>query len=413
MLIISMLKGVPARTTGIVSVSGVLRREEMDLVMNPHDSKALQAAHYVRGEAGGKIIALSMGPEPKLVPIMNELYEPKQESKLIPRMPIYGVDENILLSDRRMAGADTLATAYALACGIRKILEIHKEAVEELLKIAETDASADEIEKKAKELYDQNLIPNRIYSTLPTVKDSIVGLFKAGKITREELVEKLREERERVFNDFIILAGMKTSDGETGNTGPQTAEGLSEFLGRLIPHVAFVRDFEIIPEEGIVIASRRVGNLTQKLRVPIPCLLTVHTEYVPRIPRAGRQKSVRLNKYKGKITQVKVWNADYIGADPSKLGLAGSPTIVGPGMEIGKPPVQKILGETLVFESDVEKLQVGDKSYGPFKKGDIVPEDIPREVVEQLRREGKVSVFTLKHLMEELFGGMKVLAKAV
>ena len=411
MLIITMIKGVPARTTGVITVSGVLRREEMDLVMNPHDSKALQAAHYVRQAIGGKIVAVSMGPEPKIVPIMQDLYEPNQESKYVPRMPIYGVDENIVLSDRRMAGADTLATAYALSAGIKKIIDIHAEAVNSLINLVKSDASATEIEKKAEELYRENLIPNKIYSTLPTIKDSAVKLFVEGSISREELLNKLEEALNDVYN-FIILAGMKTSDGETGNTGPQTAEGLGELLGKLIPHVAFVRDFEIFPDERIIVASRRVGNLVQKLRIPLPCLLTIHTEYTPRIPPAGYQKKAKRNGYRGQVRKVKVWDADYIGADPSRLGFAGSPTIVGPGMEIGKPPVQKIVGESLVFEQDVEEFEWRGSKYGPFKKGDLV-QNLPEELVKDLREKNIVGVFTLKHLLDELFGGVRLVARAV
>jgi len=411
MLIIALIKGVPARTTGIITVSGVLRREEMDLVMNPHDAKALQAADYMRQIAGGKIITISMGPEPKIVPIMNDLYGPSQDSKYVPRMPIYGVDENIILSDRRMAGADTLATAYALSFGIKKILDIHADAIKELINIVESGAAPEEIVNKARQLYDDNLIPNKIYSTLPTVKNSYVRLFAEGKISREELVAKLREELDEVYN-FIIIAGMKTSDGETGNTGPQTAEGLSELLNRTIPHLAFVRDFEAYPDERIIIATRRVGNLMQKVRIPIPCLLTIHTEYIPRIPPAKYQKQAKLNSYKGQVRQIKVWNADYIGADPSKLGFAGSPTIVGPGMEIGKPPVQKIVGESLVFEKDIAQFEWRGAKYGPFKKGDLV-QGLPEELVNELRGRGEVGVFTLKHLLDELFGGVKLVARAV
>ncbi len=411
MLIIAMLKGVPAKTTGVITVSGVLRREEMELVMNPHDTRALEAAYYLKRRVGGKVIGLSMGPEPKLVPIMNDLYEPNQESRLVPRMPIYGVDENVLLSDRRMAGADTLATAYALAKGIHRIIQLHQEALDELIELVRNNASPAEVESKARELYNENMLPNKVYSTLPTVRDSSVRLFVEGRISREQLLEKLEEARGDLMN-FIVLAGMKTSDGETGNTGPQTAEGLSEFLGITIPHAAFVVDFEVSPEENSVIAERKLGNLLQKLRIPIPCLLTLHTEYTPRVPPASVQKRVRLNNYRGQLRKIRVWDAAYIGADPEKLGFAGSPTIVGPGMEIGRPPVQKIVGKTLVFKQDMDKFEWNGKRYGPFKKYDPVG-DLPEELVRELGGKGLLEVFTLKHMIEELFGGLQVVARAV
>jgi len=108
LLIIALIKGVPARTTQVVEVGGVLNREAMDLVLNPHDSKAIEAADFVRRRVGGKTIALSMGPDTKLIPIMKPLFDAE----------VFGVDEQYVLSDTRMAGADTLATSYTVALGI-------------------------------------------------------------------------------------------------------------------------------------------------------------------------------------------------------------------------------------------------------------------------------------------------------
>ena len=80
MLIISLLKGVPAKTTKVVTVGGVLKREEMDIVMNPHDMKAIEAADFVKRRIGGKTIALSMGPDIKLAPLVQPLHEPRHPS---------------------------------------------------------------------------------------------------------------------------------------------------------------------------------------------------------------------------------------------------------------------------------------------------------------------------------------------
>ncbi len=43
MLVIAPLKGVPARTTQVVEVGGVLNMEAMDIVLNPHGAKANEA----------------------------------------------------------------------------------------------------------------------------------------------------------------------------------------------------------------------------------------------------------------------------------------------------------------------------------------------------------------------------------
>ena len=52
-----------------MQVGGVLNREAMDLVLNPHDAKAVEAADYLKRQVGGKTVALSMGPDGKLIPL--------------------------------------------------------------------------------------------------------------------------------------------------------------------------------------------------------------------------------------------------------------------------------------------------------------------------------------------------------
>lgn len=410
MLIFCLVKGVPAKTTQVVTVSGVLRREEMELVLNPHDVKAIEAAHYVKKMVGGKIICISMGPEPKIQPIMDDLTEAKEESRLVPRVSFDGFDERIILSDRRMAGADTWATAYTLACGINRYLKNHFEAADKLIRAVETE-TVERVVAVAEELYENNLIPHYIYSKLHTVKQHLIGRFRGGEINAEQLLRELQNYKNGL-SKFIILTGMKTSDGETGNTGPQTAEALSGMVGQLIPSIAFTRDFEISPDGQYVIAERKIGNIIQKMRASIPCLLTIDAHYEPRVPTAVNQKKVRENSYPKKILKTFVWNADYIEADPSKIGFMGSPTIVGPGYEISKPPTQKFVGETLVFKQDYDKVVWKDKSYGPFKKGDLV-KNLPDELVRDLVERKVVDVFTLEDLVEELFGGIKVVVRTV
>jgi electron transfer flavoprotein beta subunit len=69
-------------------------------MLNPFDRYALQAALSTKKNYGGHVTAISMGPPPA-VEILLEGLE-------------HGVDRGILLSDRRLAASDTLATAYAL-----------------------------------------------------------------------------------------------------------------------------------------------------------------------------------------------------------------------------------------------------------------------------------------------------------
>ena len=391
MLVVVLLKGVPARTTQAVTVGGVLNREAMDLVLNPHDAKAVEAADYLKRRIGGKTVALSMGPDMKLVPLMKPLYDSE----------VFGVDEEYVLSDRKMAGSDTLATSYAVALGVKKLVEKHLHPMDEMSDAIRKWGYSDAVRSKAVELYRANLLPNRVYSELPSVKGTTVARFLSGEITAETALSELAAEKERI-SKFMIVAGIKTTDGETGSVGPQVAEGVSELLGRVLPHATYVEDFEIDPAARAISSERKIGYLSQRLEMQLPALITVSTEYRPRPAPAGSQDEVRANSYRGKVFQAFKWTADDLGADPKRLGLAGSPTIVGTGVDVGKPPVQKALGSTLVFMKDTAQLELGGKKYGPFARGDLA-NGLPEELVATLKAAGSVGTFGYEMLAEELF----------
>lgn len=391
MLIIALLKGVPARTTKVVTVGGVLKREEMDIVLNPHDAKAIEAADYVKQRVGGKTVAISMGPDIKLSPLIAPLYHAE----------VFGVDEAFILSDRKMAGADTLATSYAVSLGVRKVLERHIKPVDELISLIVSEAPVDSIKARAAELYSQNLLPNSVYSDLPPVKDSTIKLLAAGSVSRAEAASRLGTIRDG-FSRLVVVSGIKTTDGETGSVGPQVAQALSEATGSDLPHLTYVEDFDIEPSTLTIHAERKIGRLVQKLELHCPALLTISPEYRPRDPEASGQARVRSNNFKGKISPPGKWNADELSADPARLGLAGSPTIVGPGIDIGKPPVQKVIGRTLVFTQRLGKIVRAGKELGPFDRGDMA-ETLPPDVLTELMAGGLVGFFTMNMLEEEMF----------
>lgn len=99
MNILVCMKAVPA--TAEVQVDGQFRlqRDGVKLQWNIADEAALEAALRLRGE-GGTVAVLTMGP--------GKLEDPMRE--LLAR----GADRAVLLTDPKMAGADTLATARAL-----------------------------------------------------------------------------------------------------------------------------------------------------------------------------------------------------------------------------------------------------------------------------------------------------------
>ncbi|RJX36194.1 MAG: electron transfer flavoprotein subunit beta/FixA family protein [Desulfarculus sp.] len=87
-----------------------LKREGVESIINPFDLFALEAALRIREQAGGAIVALSMGPP--------------QAAEVIKEAIGYGVDEGLLLSDRAFAGADTWATTAALAAAIGQMEDV-------------------------------------------------------------------------------------------------------------------------------------------------------------------------------------------------------------------------------------------------------------------------------------------------
>ena len=390
MLVIVLLKGVPARTTQAVQVGGVLNREAMDLVLNPHDAKAVEAADYLRRRVGGKTVALSMGPDGKLIPLMKPLYDSE----------VFGVDEEYVLSDRKMAGSDTLATSYAVALGVKKVVERHLAPIDEVAEAIRRSGYSEAVRAKAVELYRANLLPNRVFSELPAVKDSLVQRFLDGKVTAEAALKELEEVKEGISR-FAVVAGIKTTDGETGSVGPQVAEGVSELMQRVIPHATYVEDFQVDSQGKVMVAQRMIGYLSQRLEMDLPALITVSTEYRPQTPPPSAQLSVRANGYRGKVFQAFKWTADDLGADPKRLGLLGSPTIVGTGVDVGKPPVQKTVGKSLVFLRASDLLEFEGKKYGPFAQGDLV-NGLPDGLVARLRGEERVGVFDYGMLAGEL-----------
>ncbi len=89
------------------SRNNTLIRTADNSYINPNDLFALQMAVQLKQRYGGRITAVTMGP-------------PISEEVLRDAMAL-GVDQGVLLNDRRFAGADTLATSYVLGMGIRKL----------------------------------------------------------------------------------------------------------------------------------------------------------------------------------------------------------------------------------------------------------------------------------------------------
>lgn len=82
-------------------------RDGRQSVANPFDTAALEVALALKDELGGRVSVLSMG-----IP---------DTCRLLRDAIARGADDALLLSDRAFAGADTLATSYALSMGLDEL----------------------------------------------------------------------------------------------------------------------------------------------------------------------------------------------------------------------------------------------------------------------------------------------------
>ena len=105
------MKQVPAGTkVDIDPETGAMKRLSGETRTNPYDLFALEAALQFREKVGGSVTVLTMGP-PQAEEMMRDAYT-------------MGADDAVILSDRKFAGADVLATSYALSQGITAIGDI-------------------------------------------------------------------------------------------------------------------------------------------------------------------------------------------------------------------------------------------------------------------------------------------------
>ncbi|MCX7857896.1 MAG: electron transfer flavoprotein subunit beta/FixA family protein, partial [Deltaproteobacteria bacterium] len=106
--IVVAVKQVPDTTQVRVDpVTGTLIREGVPFIINPFDTHAVEEALKIKDTFGCKVTAISMGP-PNTVQTLRKCLA-------------MGVDDAILLSDIKFAGADTLATSFVLAEAIKRI----------------------------------------------------------------------------------------------------------------------------------------------------------------------------------------------------------------------------------------------------------------------------------------------------
>ncbi|MBM4017091.1 MAG: electron transfer flavoprotein subunit beta/FixA family protein [Planctomycetes bacterium] len=108
--LVVLAKQVPdtKRITGqAMRDDGTVNRSALPAVFNPEDLRALELALLLRERYGGRVTVITMGP-PQACEVLRESLQ-------------RGADRVVLLTDRRAAASDTLATSYILSCAVRRV----------------------------------------------------------------------------------------------------------------------------------------------------------------------------------------------------------------------------------------------------------------------------------------------------
>jgi electron transfer flavoprotein beta subunit len=104
------VKQVPdtKRITGqAMKEDGTVNRSALPAIFNPEDLNALELALSIRDEHGGSVTVITMGAPAAAEVLREAMYR--------------GADRVVLITDRRAAASDTLATSYILSCAVRKL----------------------------------------------------------------------------------------------------------------------------------------------------------------------------------------------------------------------------------------------------------------------------------------------------
>ena len=248
--IVVLAKQVPdTRNVGkdAMTPQGTVNRAALPAIFNPEDLNALELALRIKdAHPGTKIQIVTMGL-PKAAEVIREgLFR--------------GTDGGVLVTDRALAGADTLATSYVLAQTIRKMGHVD-----------------------------------------------------------------------------LVIGGRQAIDGDTAQVGPQVAQKLD------IDQVTYVEQVEELDEKYVTV-TRRIDGGVERVKAPLPVLLTVTGSAASCRPRNAKL----MMKYKRALAPaeqkadmpyaeeyarkpyltITQWGAADIDADIAQCGLAGSPTKV-------------------------------------------------------------------------------------
>ena len=97
-------------TGDAMTKDGTVNRAALPAIFNPEDLNALELALQLKDRYGAHVTVATMGMPAAAEVLRQSLYR--------------GADRGILITDRALAGADTLATSYTLSCCVKKLGDI-------------------------------------------------------------------------------------------------------------------------------------------------------------------------------------------------------------------------------------------------------------------------------------------------
>ncbi len=235
---------------------GTLNRSALPAVFNKDDLHALEMALAIKENYGGTVTVITMGPSAAAEILRESLYR--------------GADRAILLTDRRFAAADTLATSYTLSAAINKIKTFD-------LIFCGREASDGNTAQVGPQVAEKLGIPQITYAEeIYSLRD---GTLEAKRFSDEGY--------ERVRSTLPLLITVMPDSNEPR---PPAAKRLMRFKKALTP-----------------------GELKNKLQAE---------------GASEQEIESHCQSLKEKGLLIEEWTGDDLAIDPARCGRAGSPTWV-------------------------------------------------------------------------------------
>lgn len=235
---------------------GTVNRSALPAIFNPEDLNALELALQLKDRYGAKVIVGTMGPPNAAEVLRSSLYR--------------GADECVLLTDRSFAGADTLATSYALSCCANKIGKFD-------LILCGRQAIDGDTAQVGPQLAEKLKIPQICY------------IEEVIKLDKKKIVAK------------------------------RAIEGGYEILESPLPALLTVIDSNV-PRPQAARKIMKYKNARTRSELAKDHANANYTD--------AEQLAVEEEVLKQKGLLIYEWSADDVGADKGRTGLAGSPTKV-------------------------------------------------------------------------------------